>query len=287
MDLSVITVTHNDKEQILGQIPTVINGAKNISFEQWVVDNASADGAPDAIEKEFPNVKIIRNDTNTGFGYANNQAAKRSSGEFLLFLNPDMRVEEGSLDKMVAWMRAHPDVGISSCKLVDQNGKFNEDAKPRRFPRLSDQVAILLKLPHLFPKIIGNYLYKDFDPELEQEVDSVRGSFLLMRRKLYDKLGWAFDPRYFIWYEDVDTCRECVKNGMKVMYTPVVSCVDYVGQSFKKKDTLWKQKVVTKSMLQYFQKWEPWYKWMVIAVLRPIAIASVAIAMLFVNKKQN
>jgi hypothetical protein len=272
MDLSVITVTHNDKEQVLGQIPTVINGAKNISFEQWVVDNASADGAPDAIEKEFPNVKIIRNDTNTGFGYANNQAAKRSSGEFLLFLNPDMQVEEGSLDKMVAWMRAHPDVGVSSCKLVDQNGKFNEDAKPRRFPRLSDQVAILLKLPHLFSKINGGYLYKNFNPESEQEVDSVRGSYLLMRRTLYEKLGWAFDPRYYIWFEDVDTCRECVAHGMKVVYTPVVSCVDFVSQSFKKKDTFWKQRIFTKSMLAYFKKWEPWYKWMWIAFFRPIAL---------------
>lgn len=280
----MITVTHNDKDQILGQIPTVISGANNISWEQWVVDNASSDDALKMIENIFSQVKIIRNEVNTGFGYANNQAALRSTGEFLLFLNPDMRVELGSLDKLIVWMRAHPEVGIASCKLLDTNGKLNENAKPRRFPRLFDQVAILLKLPHLFPKMLGGYLYKNFNPDIEQEVDSVRGSFMLMRRTLYNKLGWAFDPRYYLWFEDVDTCRECVKNGMKVMYTPIISCVDFVGQSFQKKDLLWKQKVVTKSMLQYFQKWEPWYKWIWIALLRPMVIVSAAAASIFVKK---
>ena len=86
-------------------------------------------------------------------------------------------------------------------------------------------------------------------------MDSVRGSFMIMRREVYEKLGWAFDPRYFIWFEDVDLCREVKKMGLKVVYTPVISCVDYVGQSFKKRTTLWKQKQFIKSMAQYFWKW--------------------------------
>lgn len=273
MVLSVITVTLNDKETIAEQLSSVIRGAKNISIEQWIVDNGSSDGTPDHIAQNFPNVKIIKNNLNTGFGHANNQAAEKATGEYLLFINPDMRVEEGSLDKIVAWMKEHPDVGIASCKLVDQNGHFNDSAKPRRLPALFDQVMVLLKIPHLFPRVLDKYMYAGFDDNLEQEVDSVRGSFMLMRRSLYEKLGWAFDPRYYIWFEDVDICRECRRHGLKVMYTPVISCVDYVGQTFKKLPVMWKQKNFTKSMLQYFQKWEPWYKWGLIAVLRPIAIA--------------
>ncbi|MCX6782106.1 MAG: glycosyltransferase family 2 protein [Candidatus Magasanikbacteria bacterium] len=280
MDLSIITVTHNDKDQMAGQLESVESAARDISVEQWVVDNGSEDGTAELVSKNFPEVNIIKNSDNTGFGRANNQAAKKSAGDFFLFLNPDMRLEERGLDKIVAWMRAHPEVGIASCKLIYENGKFNENAKPRRFPRLSDQIAILLKLPHIFPNILGGYLYKDFDENKEQEVDTVRGSFMLMRRSLYEKLGWAFDPRYFIWFEDVDTCRECRKLGMKVVYTPIISCVDYVGQSFKKMPVIWKQKNFTKSMLQYFQKWEPWYKWIWVAALRPVAIAFSAI-----NKK--
>ncbi len=273
MDLSIITVTHNDKERIADQLKSTESAVKNIDIEQWVVDNGSEDGAIDLVIKDFPSVKIIKNSDNAGFGHANNQAAEMSSGEFLLFLNPDMRLQEGSLDKIVMWMREHHDVGIASCKLVDENGKFNEKAKPRRFPGLFDQIAILLKIHHIFPNVLSGYLYKNFNDDVEQEVDTVRGSFMLMRRTLYDKLGWAFDPRYFIWFEDVDICRECKKIGMKVVYTPVISCIDFIGQSFKKMPVLWKQKNFTKSMLQYFMKWEPWYKWIWIAIFRPVAIA--------------
>jgi len=280
MDLSVITVIWNNEENITEQINSVFKGCKNILCEEIIVDNDSKDGAVDLIKKQFPNVEIIENGSNLGFGAANNKGADIAKGEFLLFLNPDMKVEPGSLDIIVDWMRKHPDVGIASPKLVDQNGKFNWEASPRRFPKLWEQVALILKLPHLFPKMLNKYHMKDFDYNKEQEVDSVRAAFIIVRRELINKLGWAFDPRYFIWYEDVDICRECKRNGFKLIYTPIISCVDYVGQSFKKRTTLWKQKQFTKSMLTYFQKWEPWYKWMWIALFRPIGVS-----MAWVNDK--
>lgn len=255
MQLSVITVTWNAEDLIGEQIKSVKAGCKNISFEEIIVDNASVDKTVELVEKNFPEVKLLKNNANTGFAYPNNQAAKLATGEFLLFLNPDMRVEEGSLDKMVEWMRAHPDVGLASCRLVDQYGKLNKSALPRRFPGVWNQLAIVFKLPHIFPSVVDKYLFKDFNPDVEQEVDSVRGSFMVMRREVYERLGWAFDPRYFIWFEDVDLCREVKKMGLKVMYTPIISCVDYVGQSFKKINFFWKQKQFISSMIKYFWKW--------------------------------
>lgn len=272
MILSVITVTWNSAKLIGEQIESVKNGCQNISFEEFVVDNASTDGTADLVSDKYPHVKLIRNYKNLGFGAPNNTAAKLASGEFLLFLNPDMRVEAGSLDKMVEWMRNHEDVGLASCKLVDENEKLNADAQPRHFPSLFDQLAIILKLPHLFPSILNRYMFTDFDADKEQEVDSVRGSFMMMRREVFEKMGFAFDPRYFIWFEDVDTCREVKKLGYKVVHTPIISCVDFIGQSFKQRTTLWKQKNFTRSMLQYFQKWEPWYVWMWVAIFRPVGI---------------
>lgn len=282
MNLSVVTVTWNSVKLIGEQIESVKNGCHSISFEEIVIDNGSTDGTADLISQKFPHVKIIKNEKNLGFASPNNTAAKISTGEFLLFLNPDMRVEAGSLDKIVEWMKSHTEVGLASCRLVDENGILNADAQPRRFPGVLDQLAIILKLPHLFPSILNHYMFSGFDADKEQEVDSVRGSFMIMRRDVYEKLGFAFDPRYFIWFEDVDICREVKKLGYKVMHTPIISCVDYVGQSFKQRTTLWKQKNFTKSMLQYFQKWEPWYKWMWIAVFRPIGII-----MAWVNDKLN
>ncbi len=282
MNLSVITVTWNSVKLIGEQIESVKNGCRDISFEEIVVDNGSSDGTVELVSQKFPHVKIIKNEKNFGFASPNNMAAKISTGEFLLFLNPDMRIEAGSLDKIVDWMKSHINVGLASCRLVDENGILNADAQPRRFPGVIDQLAIILKIPHLFPSILNHYMFAEFDADKEQEVDSVRGSFMIMRRDVFEKLGFAFDSRYFIWFEDVDICREVKKLGYKVMHTPVISCVDYIGQSFKQRTTLWKQKNFTKSMLQYFQKWEPWYKWIWIAAFRPVGIA-----MAWVNDKLN
>lgn len=285
MRVSVITVTWNSKEFIFNQIESVKRAAQNIQIEQIVVDNASTDGTVEVIQERFSDVIVIANKENKGFGAANNQGVEISKGEYVLFLNPDMKLEPGSLDIFVDWMDTNPKVGIASPKLVDEQGVLNLNTTPRRFPRVWEQIALIVKLPHLFPSFLDGYRMKGFDSTREQEVDSVQGSCMLVRRELIEKLGYAFDLRYFIWYEDVDLCREAYRLGYVVMYTPVISAVDYSGQSFKKRTTLWKQKQFTRSMLVYFQKWEPWWKWVWIAVFRPVGIGIVWIGEKVKSKK--
>lgn len=272
MDLSVITVTWNSKETIATQARSVLHGCKDIVYEQIIVDNASTDGTYDFLYYDFGFLKLIKNEKNFGFAAANNQGFLAAESDYILFLNPDMKCEENSLDKLVAYLEKNKEVGIVSCRLIDENGQSNLAAGPRRFPTVLNQLVIILKLHKIFPFLLNNYLMKGFDFFQEQQVDSVRGSFMMVKRELLEKLGHAFDPRYFIWFEDVDLCRESKRLGYKVVYNPVVGCVDYVGQSFKKRDFLWKQKQFTKSMLQYFQKWEPWYKWIWIWTLRPVGL---------------
>lgn len=289
MDVSIITVTWNSKNTIRDQVHSVFSACRNITCEEIIVDNGSSDGTIEivrALAQEHENIKTLKhenietsqqiffivNKENRGFGAANNQGVEQARGRYILFLNPDMRLEEGSMDRLIAWMDAHQGVGIASPKLVHQDGTFNWEASPRRFPRVWEQLALLLKLPHLFPSLLDHYHMRDMDIEKEQEVDSVRGSCMLVRRELIDALGQAFDPRYFIWYEDVDICREAKRLGYSVMYAPEITAIDYVGQSFKQRTTLWKQKQFTKSMLVYFKKWEPWWKWILIALFRPFGI---------------
>ncbi len=255
MDLSVITVTWNSKQLIGQQIRSVISGCKLISWEEIIIDNASSDDTVASLKEEFPQMKVIVNVENNGFGSANNQGVAVAQGDFILFLNPDMQVEEGSLDGMVQWMRAHPDVGIASCRLVNPEGNPIRSVMPRRFPTVWNQLAIFFKLPHVFPHLLDNYLMKGFDETKEQEVDSVQGAFMLVRRELLQKLGRAFDPRYYIWFEDVDLCRETKRLGFRVLYTPVIRCVDYGGQSFGKRRFLWKQWQFFRSATKYFLKW--------------------------------
>lgn len=272
MDLSVITVTWNSKETIATQARSVLHGCKDIVYEQIIVDNASTDGTYDFLYYDFGFLKLIKNEKNLGFAAANNQGFLAAESDYILFLNPDMKCEEDSLDKLVAYLEKNREVGIVSCRLIDGSGQSNLAAGPRRFPTVLNQLVIILKLHKIFPFLLNNYLMKGFDFSQEQQVDSVRGSFMMVKRELLEKLGFAFDPRYFIWFEDVDLCRETKRLGYKVVYNPVVSCIDYVGQSFKKRDSLWKQKQFTKSMLQYFQKWEPWHKWIWIWALRPVGL---------------
>jgi GT2 family glycosyltransferase len=100
---------------------------------------------------------------------------------------------------------------------------------------------------------------------------------MLTRKEITDKLGWGFDPRYFLWFEDVDTCRETKRLGYDIMYTPTAQCVDYVGQTFKRKPMLQKQIWFTTSMVQYFKKCDPVYMWLPIAIARPIGIVFAAL----------
>ena len=98
----------------------------------------------------------------------------------------------------------------------------------------------------------------------------VKGAFMLVRREMVEKLGFAFDPRYFLLYEDTDLCREAKRLGYGIAYHREVKCVDFNSRSFATKSGEWIYKCFTEGMLTYFQKWEPWYRWIWIALLIPV-----------------
>ncbi len=162
MDVSVITVTTNSEDTIAQQVESLPRGCKNISFEQIVIDNASRDRTIELLETKFPHVRILKNAENKGFGYSNNRGVALATGRYLLFLNPDMQVSEGSLDELVEYMDKHPEIGIVGGKLVDLEGNFLTHAKPRCFPKVWEQVALIFKLPHFFPKLFTRSMFLYF-----------------------------------------------------------------------------------------------------------------------------
>lgn len=263
MDLSIIIVSWNVKEFVSENIRSVLANAGNIKFEIFVVDNASGDGTADMVKTDFPQVKLIANDYNAGFAKANNQAIAQSSGRYVLLLNPDMRILPGCLEEMIKWMDCHDNAGVAGCHLVKENGETVPHV--RKYPSLLDQLAIVLKLPHLFPKILDDYLKKDFDYSKESEVDSIRGSFFMIRRGVIEKIG-GLDERYFVWFEEVDYCRRAKNAGFKVMYTPAADCVDYVGRSFAMLKRGKSQAYFRGSMLKYFKKWHPYWQYVVLKI---------------------
>lgn len=259
MKLSIVIVSYKVKDLLRKNLNHLLKSDIGSDFEVFVVDNNSGDGSAEMVKNEFPEVKLIANSENLGFAKANNLAIARAGGEYILLLNPDMRVFPDTLKKMISRMDSRPDVGIAGCKLITEKGEVVPQI--RRFPTLKDQLAVTLKVPHLFPGVLKRYIPEDLDYETEQEVDTIRGSFFMIRRRMIEEIG-GLDERYFIWFEEVDYCKEAKKAGWKVMYTPAAECVDHVGKSFAQVPKGKTQKYFRDSMLKYFRKWHPtWQYW--------------------------
>ncbi|MFA5753848.1 MAG: glycosyltransferase family 2 protein [Patescibacteria group bacterium] len=257
MDLSIIIVSWNVKDKLRRNLQALQSSAGNFTREIFVVDNNSADDSAAMVRQEFPAIRLIVNDKNLGFAAANNQALRLANGRFLLLLNPDMQVAPDTLSQMLAWAQANPQATVSGCQLVDESGKIIKQV--RRFPKFFDQLMVTLKVPHLFPHLVDNYLQPNFNYDSSARVDSIRGAFFLINREAWQKIGGQdpplLDERYFIWFEEVDFCRQVYKLGGEVWYTPVARCLDYVGQSFKQVGLGQTQKYFSDSMLKYFKKW--------------------------------
>jgi GT2 family glycosyltransferase len=259
-DLSVITVTHQSALFIEDQVFSVISGGLRLSMEHIIVDNASTDGTLKVLDR-LSVVKVIKNSENIGFAAANNQAFAQAKGRYLLFLNPDMRIQEGSLDVLIERMDQDRKIGISSCLLVDAVGRPLLTSCPRLLPHLLKEIFWLLRL---------DFFYKKPWKTEKDEPEMVKGAFMLVRREFIEKLGFAFDPRYFLLYEDTDLCREAKRLGYKIAYYPDVHCIDFNSRSFAVKTGEWIYRCFSESMLRYFHKWAPWYCWIWIALFIPI-----------------
>lgn len=274
MKLSIIIVSWNVQQKLRNNLTALFASKADFAYEVFVVDNNSDDETASMVRAEFPQVKLIANQENLGFAKANNQAIKLSSGTYILLLNPDMQVQAGTLQSMVDWFDQHPQAYVASCKLIDEKGDIIPHV--RRFPSIIDQLAIVLKIPHLAPSILKKYLAKDFDYEQEAAVDSVRGSFFLIRRP--EGALPLLDERYFIWFEEVDYCRQIHGAGLEVWYTPAATCIDFVGASFKQVRRGVTQNYFQDSMLKYFHKWHPRWQYQLLRTAWPIAKLLVALA---------
>lgn len=272
LDVSVIIVSWKVKERLRANLSALMPALNSLSAEVFVVDNNSQDGSAEMVAKEFPKARLIANRENLGFAKANNQAIKEAKGNFILLLNPDMLVFPETIKDMFAWMKANPQAVVAACRLETESGDLLPHV--RRFPRLSDQLAIVLKLPHLFPSLLDAYLCKNFDYGQASKVDSVRGAFFMINRAAWQDISSSvlplLDERYFIWFEEVDFCRQVYKNGGEVWYTPAARCLDYVGRSFNQVGVSRKQLYFQDSMLKYFQKWEPYWQYYVLKSIWPL-----------------
>ncbi len=252
LDLSIIIVNWNGKDLLARCLQAVESTTKKITYETYVVDNASTDGSQDMIRRDFPTVKLIANPNNVGFATANNQAMKVASGRYVLLLNSDAFVKENTLDDMVKFMDEHPDAGMSSCKLTYEDGSLQRSCAT--FPTLATEFYIALGLDKLFPRspIFGRYLMTDWNYDDIRPVDVIMGAFMLVRADLIAKIG-MMDEGFFMYSEEVDWCYRFKQAGSKIYFCPDVEAIHLWGGSSKavKVESLLR---LYKARVQFFRK---------------------------------
>jgi len=229
-----VIVNYNVKhflEQCLHSVRRAMDGLKG---EVFVVDNNSVDGSVSEIRQKFPRVEIIENRENLGFSKANNQAIRRTSGRYVLLLNPDTVVEEDTFRKCVDFMDTHPDAGALGVKMIDGKGEFLPESK-RSLPTPVVSFYKMFGLSSLFPRSrrFGKYHLGYLDCDRTHQVDVIAGAFMFIRRETLDKTG-LLDESFFMYGEDIDLSYRIIKAGYKNYYYPGSTIIHYKGESTKK-----------------------------------------------------
>jgi hypothetical protein len=192
-----------------------------------VVDNASRDSSVETLRTRYPSVELITNPTNVGFARANNQALPSMRGRYMLLLNTDAFVSTDTLAKTVDFMETHPRCGVLGVKLVGCDGTLQPSC--RYFPTPWNVFLASTGLNRFFP---GTRLVDDmsWDHTTVRECDWVPGCYYLVRREVIERVGF-FDPRYFLYYEEVDHRRAVRRAGWNVVYYPFTQVVHIGGES--------------------------------------------------------
>jgi len=181
------------------------------------------------VRSEFGEVHLEELGWNAGFCIANNVALRRSTAPFVLLLNPDTEVSEGALDHMVSLMQERPDIGMSSCRLVQPDGTFDHAAK-RSFPTPLGSLAHFTGVGRRpgAPRWLAQYRAPDVDERGVGRVDAVNGAFMLIRREALEDVG-LLDEGYWLYMDDLDWCYRFRQKDWSVWYEGTVTIMHVKG----------------------------------------------------------
>jgi len=225
--LSIIIVNWNTMEALLNCLNAIFRTIKDIDFEVFVVDNASADNSQKAVKDFFPSVKLIENKENLGFAKANNQALQLMKGEYALLLNSDTITTAGAITKILKFMELNQNVGICGGQLLNKDG-----TKQISFGNISTPLTDLINntvLRIVFPK---KYLGRKCKFDKPVEVESIIGACMMVRKKAIDNVG-LMDENFFFYYEDMDWCYRMKKGGWNISFYPDAFIYHIRGESSK------------------------------------------------------
>lgn len=198
------------------------------AVEIVVVDNASTDGSVAMVRDEFPDVHLVASPENLGFGRANNLALQHCHAPVIVLLNPDTIVREGAIDALVDYLDAHPRVAIAGCRLLNGDGSFQRWTGGS-FPTVTRVALWATGAGRALPGMPVSSLFLDRDVAEDIEVDWISGACMAVRASAAG--AQLFDPRYFMYGEDMELCARMHADGWSVRYVPQVSITHFHGRS--------------------------------------------------------
>lgn len=259
MKISVIIVNYKVPDYLHQAILSIEKATKNYETEIFVIDNNSEDGSVEYLRNLHPQAIFIQNNQNIGFSKANNIAAKRAKGQYILFINPDTIVAENVIEECVNLLDNNQEIGATGVKMHCANGVYAPESK-RGVPTPMTAFYKFSGLCSMFPKNkkFGKYYLGQLDNKKRAQIEILSGAFMFIRHEVIDKVG-CFDEEYFMYGEDIDLSYRIMKAGYKNYYLPV-NIIHYKGESTQKLSYRYVNNF-NKSMIIFFKKHFSAYSW--------------------------
>jgi GT2 family glycosyltransferase len=226
--VSIVIVTWNCKKFVEECLDSLQAHRQDPQAEIIIVDNASRDGTPELVRDRYPEVTLIQNRENLGFAKANNIGIQKASGKYVCLINPDVRVLDGCIEKMLAYLQANPQIGLLGPRMVGVDGKSHRSYMGT--PTLWRIFCRALALDNLLPrsKFFGGFLMTYFNRDRVADVDVLNGWFWMTRREALDDIG-LLDETLFMYGDDLDWSKRFHNAGWKVVYFPEAESLHYGG----------------------------------------------------------
>lgn len=229
-DVSIVIASWNAKRHLVDCLRSIEADERRATIETIVVDNASTDGSPEAVEREFPRVTLIRNAENFGFARASNVGIERASGRYVCLMNSDVVVRPGALGVLVRFMDSRPSVGLVGPRILNPDGSPQPSC--RNFPGFANMLSRALAAHRLFRSSsrFGTETMAYWNHDAERSVDALSGCLCMARREALRDVG-VLDERFFFYSEDVDWCMRFHTAGWDVRFYPEAEAIHFGGAS--------------------------------------------------------
>jgi N-acetylglucosaminyl-diphospho-decaprenol L-rhamnosyltransferase len=251
IDISVCIANWNCRDFLRGCLESLREFAQGVRLEIIVCDNASTDGAAEMVEREFPEVILIRNRENLGFARASNQAAEPATGRYVFFLNNDTIVPPGTLRELLDFAESHPEAGMIGPLLRDSDGKPQISYRQRPTIGAMLHRTALLRWTGLLKRSYYRYRRSSFVAQGTREVEVLMGAAVLIRRDIFESCGrWDEDFRFG--GEDIELSTR-IGRTRSLIYVPHIE-ITHFGRISSRLNVAFSAPNVAIGYVRYFRK---------------------------------